>query len=61
MSDDVRERDRDVPMEPVVYHPDTGTSEALPGMGTYVGCPSCQMALVPDWGWCPYCGQRLRW
>lgn len=48
-------------MVPVIYHPDTGETEALPGMGTYVGCPACECALVPDWGWCPYCGQRLAW
>lgn len=52
---------RDVPKAPLVYHPDTGETEALPGMGTYVGCPACECALVPDWGWCPYCGQRLAW
>lgn len=50
-----------LPMEPKVYHPDTGETEALPGMGTYIGCPVCEMAVVPDWGWYPFCGQRLQW
>lgn len=39
--------DMSLPMEPKVYHPDTGETEALPGMGTYIGCP--------------FCGQRLQW
>lgn len=61
MSKEKRKQDRDEPLAPVVYHPDTDVIEALPGMGTYVGCPVCERALVPDWGWCPYCGQRLSW
>ena len=59
--DEKKPRYRDVPVAPRVYHPDTEKCEPIPGMGTYVGCTVCERSVVPEWAWCPYCGQRLAW
>ena len=34
---------------------------SVPLFNNYVGCPTCEHEVNPDYRYCPNCGQRLAW
>lgn len=55
--DTERSTDRLEARRPVTYVDNDG--DRL--IKAYVGCPECRTEVIPQWQFCPYCGQRLEW
>lgn len=53
--------DKSVPMAPRVVPVPYDMAYSVPLFSNYVGCPTCEHEVNPNYRYCPNCGQRLAW
>lgn len=53
--------DKSVPMAPRVVAIPYSMASSVPLFNNYIGYPTCEHEVNPDYQYCPNCGQRLAW